>query len=233
MEKRFTKLCIKENHSILIKEEAFNEKEALLTRIIKKALFEVSSRHNNFELKHIQDIIALKDKGTGKQINITNGVIALNEYGDIRIKLVDSKKVKDNKVLNLENIKDELDKNQKVVIEDDILGNYELIVEDLKKGEKFSKDRFIKSFDYDKISNIDIRFRQNGDKIIPLGMKSSKKLKDIFINNKIPKEERDFIPLVLFNNEIAWIVGSNVSETFKVTNKTKKVIKITFKGKEN
>ncbi|HBI6977658.1 TPA: tRNA lysidine(34) synthetase TilS, partial [Clostridium perfringens] len=71
------------------------------------------------------------------------------------------------------------------------------------------------------------------DKIIPLGMKSSKKLKDIFINNKIPKEERDFIPLVLFNNEIAWIVGSNVSETFKVTNKTKKVIKITFKGKEN
>ena len=64
-------------------------------------------------------------------------------------------------------------------------------------------------------------------------MKSSKKLKDIFINNKIPKEERDFIPLVLFNNEIAWIVVSNVSETFKVTNKTKKVIKITFKGKEN
>lgn len=233
VEKRFTKLCIKENNSILIKEEAFNAKEALLTRIIKKALFEVSSKHNNFELKHIQDIIALKDKGTGKQINITNGVIALNEYGDIRIKLVDSKKVKDNKVLNLENIKDELDKNQKVVIEDDILGNYELIVEDLKKGEKFSKDRFIKSFDYDKISNIDIRFRQNGDKIIPLGMKSSKKLKDIFINNKIPKEERDFIPLVLFNNEIAWIVGSNVSETFKVTNKTKKVIKITFKGKEN
>ncbi|MDU8977045.1 MAG: tRNA lysidine(34) synthetase TilS, partial [Clostridium perfringens] len=233
VEKRFPKLCIKENHSILIKEEAFNEKEALLTRIIKKALFEVSSKHNNFELKHIQDIIALKDKGTGKQINITNGVIALNEYGDIRIKLVDSKKAKENKVLNLENIKDELDKNQKVVIEDDILGNYELIVEDLKKGEKFSKDRFIKSFDYDKISNIDIRFRQNGDKIIPLGMKSSKKLKDIFINNKIPKEERDFIPLVLFNNEIAWIVGSNVSETFKVTNKTKKVIKITFKGKEN
>lgn len=233
VEKRFPKLCIKENHSILIKEEAFNEKEALLTRIIKKALFEVSSKHNNFELKHIQDIIALKDKGTGKQINITNGVIALNEYGDIRIKLVDSKKAKENKVLNLENIKDELDKNQKVVIEDDILGNYELIVEDLKKGEKFSKDRFIKSFDYDKISNIDIRFRQNGDKIIPLGMKSSKKLKDIFINNKVPKEERDFIPLVLFNNEIAWIVGSNVSETFKVTNKTKKVIKITFKGKEN
>ena len=111
VEKRFPKLCIKENHSILIKEEAFNEKEALLTRIIKKALFEVSSKHNNFELKHIQDIIALKDKGTGKQINITNGVIAVNEYGEIRIKLVDSKKAKENKVLNLENIKSDDIKN--------------------------------------------------------------------------------------------------------------------------
>ncbi|MDZ4994651.1 tRNA lysidine(34) synthetase TilS [Clostridium perfringens] len=233
VEKRFPKLCVRENNSIVIKEEAFNEKESILTRIIKKALVEVSSKHNNFELKHIHDIIALKDKGTGKKINITNGVVALNEYGQIRIKLVDIPKIKENKVLNLENIKNELDEKKKFIIEDDILGKYELIVEDFKKGEKFSKDRFIKSFDYDKISNIDIRFRQNGDKIIPLGMKSSKKLKDIFINNKIPKEERDFIPLVLFNNEIAWIVGSNVSETFKVTNKTKKIIKITFRGKEN
>lgn len=233
VEKRFPNLCIKEKNGITIKEEAFDEKEALLTRIIKKALVEVSSKHNNFELKHIYDIIDLKHKGTGKQINITNGIVALNEYGQIKIKLINSQKIKENKVLNLENIKYELDKNQKVVIEDSILGKYELIVEDFKKGEKFSRDRFIKSFDYDKISNIDIRFRQNGDKIIPLGMKSSKKLKDIFINNKVPKEERDFIPLVLFNNEIAWVIGFNVSETFKVTNKTKKVIKITFKGKEN
>ena len=64
-------------------------------------------------------------------------------------------------------------------------------------------------------------------------MKNSKKLKDIFINNKIPKEKRDFIPLVLFNEEIAWIVGLNVSDTFKITNKTKRVIKIIYKGKEN
>ncbi|MGG5463147.1 tRNA lysidine(34) synthetase TilS [Clostridium sp. B9] len=233
VEKRYPKLCSKEGKSIVIDEKAFEEKEAILTRIIKKALVEVSAKYNNFELKHIHDIISLKGRGTGKRVNITNGVIAINEYGKIRITLVEKVKVKEEKVLNLSNIKKELDENNKVVIEDKILGNYELIVEDFKKGEKFSKDRFIKSFDYDKISSIDIRFRQNGDKIIPLGMKSSKKLKDIFINNKIPKEERDFIPLVLFNNEIAWIVGSNVSETFKVTNKTKKVIKITFKGKEN
>lgn len=233
VEKRYTKLCSKEGRSIIIDEKAFDEKEAVLTRIIKKALVEVSTKFNNFELKHIYDIISLKERGTGKKINITNGVIAINEYGKIKITLAEEVKAKERKVLNLSSIKKEFDEKNKVIIEDEVLGNYELIVEDFKKGEKFSKDRFIKSFDYDKISSIDIRFRQNGDKIVPLGMKSSKKLKDIFINNKVPKEERDFIPLVLFNNEIAWIVGSNVSETFKVTNKTKKVIKITFKGKEN
>ncbi len=233
VEKRYPKLCISERNSVVIKEEAFKEREAILSRIIKKALVEVSSKHSNFELKHIHDIISLKEKGTGKQINITNGVVALNEYGQIRIKLIDDKKEKETKVLNLKNVKEELDVNKEITISDEILGIYELKVEDFKKGEKFSKDRFIKSFDYDKISSVDIRFRKNGDKIIPLGMKSAKKLKDIFINNKIPKDERDFIPLVIFNDEISWIVGHNVSETFKVTNKTKKVIKITFKGKGN
>ena len=233
VEKRFSNLCLKDGDDILIKEEAFKEKEALLTRIIKKALVCVSSKHNNFELKHIKDIIALKDRETGKKINITNGIIASNEYGKIRINLDNKKTLKENKVLRLKDLKKELEENKRVIIKDSLLGSYEILLEYFKKGEKFSKDRFIKSFDYDKISNIDLRFRQEGDKIIPLGMKNSKKLKDIFINNKIPKEKRDFIPLVLFNEEIAWIVGLNVSDTFKITNKTKRVIKIIYKGKEN
>jgi tRNA(Ile)-lysidine synthase len=74
-----------------------------------------------------------------------------------------------------------------------------------------------------------VRNRKDGDKMIPIGMKGSKKLKDIFINLKIPREERDMIPIVCFDEKIAWIVGFKVSEEFKVTNTTKQILKITFR----
>ena len=44
-------------------------------------------------------------------------------------------------------------------------------------------------FDYDKIQGpITFRFRKDGDKFIPLGMTGNKKLKDLFMDLKIPKE---------------------------------------------
>ena len=57
-------------------------------------------------------------------------------------------------------------------------------------------------------------------------------LKDIFINLKVPREERDIIPLICFDDEIAWIVGYKVSESFKITKGTNRVLKISFEGKE-
>ena len=63
-------------------------------------------------------------------------------------------------------------------------------------------------------------------------MSGSKKLKDIFIDMKIPKEERDSVPLLCFDENISWIVGLRVSEEYKITNKTKNILKVIVKGKE-
>ena len=58
------------------------------------------------------------------------------------------------------------------------------------------KDKFVKYFDYDKIvGDLYIRNRRNGDSFIPFGMKGSKKIKDYFIDEKIPKDKRDSIPI--------------------------------------
>ena len=102
-----------------------------------------------------------------------------------------------------------------------------------EKGIEFSNNPLIKLFDYDKIEErIVIRTRKDGDKMKPLGIKGTKKLKDIFINLKVPREERDIIPLICFDDEIAWIVGYKVSESFKITKGTNRVLKISFEGKE-
>ena len=53
-----------------------------------------------------------------------------------------------------------------------------------------------------------IRNRKNGDKMKIKNMNSYKKINDIFINEKIPREERDSYPIVVDSkNEIIWIPG--------------------------
>ena len=65
-----------------------------------------------------------------------------------------------------------------------------------------------------------------GDRFCPLGMKGTRKLKDFFIDHKVPKFERPKIPLLISGEVIAWIVGHRIDERVKVTEKTKKILKV-------
>lgn len=62
-----------------------------------------------------------------------------------------------------------------------------------------------------------VRNRRRGDRFQPLGLSVPKKLKDFLIDRKIPADVRDRLPLLLWNDEIVWIGGVEVSERFKVT----------------
>jgi len=62
-----------------------------------------------------------------------------------------------------------------------------------------------------------VRNRRKGDRFHPLGLPSPKKLKDFLIDRKIAAHIRDHIPLLLWNDEIVWVAGVEVSEHFKVT----------------
>lgn len=62
-----------------------------------------------------------------------------------------------------------------------------------------------------------VRNRRDGDRFRPLGLGGEKKLKDFLIDRKIAVEERDRIPLVVWNGEIVWVAGIEVADAFKVT----------------
>lgn len=69
-----------------------------------------------------------------------------------------------------------------------------------------------------------IRFKQNGDKFMPLGMHHYKKLSDFLIDNKVPLPEKEKIPLLVNGNgEIIWVAGLRQDNRYKVTGTTKKV----------
>jgi len=62
-----------------------------------------------------------------------------------------------------------------------------------------------------------VRNRRNGDRFHPLGYPAPTKLKDFLIGRKVPREERDHIPLVTWNGEIVWVAGVAVSENFRTS----------------
>ena len=62
-----------------------------------------------------------------------------------------------------------------------------------------------------------VRTRREGDVFIPLGGRR-KKLKDYLINEKIPAEKRDDIPLLASGSNILWVVGYAISDDYKVKN---------------
>ena len=65
-----------------------------------------------------------------------------------------------------------------------------------------------------------------GDRFQPMGVKGTQKLKEFFIDHKIPRFERSKIPLLISGEMIAWIVGYRINERVKVTEKTEKVLRI-------
>ena len=90
-------------------------------------------------------------------------------------------------------------------------------------------DRYIAHFDGDKIGDLSVRTFLNGDRFVPLGMKSPLKLKDYFISRKIPKEERRHIPLLVSGDDIIWVIGYRMDERYKISEDTNKVLKISVR----
>ncbi|VAW35766.1 tRNA(Ile)-lysidine synthetase [hydrothermal vent metagenome] len=85
-------------------------------------------------------------------------------------------------------------------------------------------------FDLDGLDGpLTLRTFRAGDRMRPVGMAGQKKLKDIFINGKVPARQRRETLLVLSRGVIIWACGLRRSGLAPVTGATKKVLKLTLK----
>ena len=70
-----------------------------------------------------------------------------------------------------------------------------------------------------------VRCRQSGDRIKPLGMEGhSMTLSDYMINVKIPRRARTAWPVVVSDDEIAWIPGYRLGYPFRLTKGTQRAV---------
>ena len=81
--------------------------------------------------------------------------------------------------------------------------------------------------DAEAIGSLSLRTFRNGDRFMPLGMDRPVKVKDYFISRKMPMDARKRIPLLFSGADIIWVVGERISEAYKVTAGTKRVLEVT------
>jgi tRNA(Ile)-lysidine synthase len=82
-------------------------------------------------------------------------------------------------------------------------------------------------FDAHALGNgLSIRNFRPGDRISPFGVPGSRKVKDVFIDRKIPTEQRRRFPLVLVDGSVAWMPGLVRSKLALVTDETTEVVQL-------
>jgi tRNA(Ile)-lysidine synthase len=97
-------------------------------------------------------------------------------------------------------------------------------IEDARK--MHTTGHLVAFFDMDMITlPLQIRNFKPGDRFQPLGLDGTQKVKKYFINCKVPKKERLRIPIVCSGNKIIWIAGHRIDDAFKLTPRTKRVLR--------
>lgn len=66
----------------------------------------------------------------------------------------------------------------------------------------------------------------NGDRIHPLGMRGARKVKDVFIDRKLPREHRGRFPIVTLAGQVAWLPGLARGSAALVTKATENVLRV-------
>ena len=71
-----------------------------------------------------------------------------------------------------------------------------------------------------------VRGRHPGDRIRPLGLGGSKKLQDLLVDRKVPRAERDAVPLVVGPAGILWVVGHALDEQARLATGATEAIRL-------
>lgn len=210
-----------ENSIILDGEKFIEEDRSIQQRIIRNGILKINGSLQGVteaQTSFVLNLFFASD--TGKEVHLSNNIIARISYGDLIIEKAKDKEEKkyfyELKAPGLNHL--------------DMGYSFEVDIFHRDEGFTMYKGNNTRYFDLQKVKgSLGVRNRQDGDRLVPFGMKGTKKLKDYFIDEKVPKELRDSIPLIVDDENILWVVGYRTNELYKVTKDTKKILAISFK----
>ena len=205
--------------------------------IVYKAIGILAGGKKDISSVHVEQVLELIENQSGRETTLPNGIVAIKENTKIRIFLLSKKS--DKVVQELKISSEQLDeifcKKAPLVLSVGESGQcVELSVFEKKDFEvEIPQKTYTKWFDYDKIKDgFCIRTRRSGDYLIYDVFGHRKKLKQYFVDEKIPVTKRDKIMILAKESQVLWVVGGRISEDMKVTEQTKAIIEVTIKEED-
>jgi tRNA(Ile)-lysidine synthase len=196
--------------------------EALWFRVLQKALGRVLGGDlRNIKTVHLEGICRLLTRrAPNKVLCLPQGVYVERHYMELFIR-----KGKPPDVLSFEHIVD----CPGVTILESLGKKLVTRIEEPEKDVPVDVDLNVAYLDEDKlIYPLILRSFEKGDRFVPLGMRGHKKVKDFFIDAKVPKLLRRRIPLLVSGENIVWIVGYRMSDYYKLTEGSKRVLRAEY-----
>lgn len=240
--------CVQEHFEkacwIQIQQKSFETFPELIKKmVIRKGMEQVGGKKRDLSHKHVDVMMELMNKQVGRTLDLPYEMHAKRNYEGIRLEKQRTYSFGEEKKAEImQECMSELNIPGETILVD---RNLKLRCKILEKPKNLSiKDIpqkiYTKWFDYGIIkSSLYIRTRQAGDTIVIDEKGHQKKLKNWFVDEKIPKEVRDSQLLLAENNDILWVLGHRMSQAYQVKQSTKWILQIeveTYKsdgGKEN
>lgn len=215
--------CMKPcSEGVLIEEGRYRAiPEVIRSLVVKELLSRVSRKEKDIEEVHVNQVVDLFEKQSGRKIDLPYQLEAKRTYEGVVI-VRKSEVIKEAEAEVFFDLQDKETtlcwKKRQICCR--VMNKSTIDGETLQKSHT-------KCFDCDIIKNgISFRTRRQGDYITIHPDGRTQKLKSFFINEKIPQEERDKLLLVADGSHILWIVGYRTNCAYQINENTKCVVEI-------
>ena len=212
-------------------------------RLLYETVKQLSPGQKDITYRHIQDLLTLFTEEGNRQICLPFGIRGRRQYGEVLLTVEtaggDTPTTGQMSGQVEREVNMQLLPGQKRTVECEA-GTLEYCICEmpcgLEKNQEVPTNQYTKWFDYDKIKKCPvIRTRQTGDYLTIAdgkGGMSHKSLKSYLVDQKIPQTERDRLPILAEGEHVLWVVGYRISEYYKVTENTKRILKVQLIRKE-
>ncbi len=189
---------------------------ALQRHALRRAIEALCGSIEDYEAVHIEDMVAMLHKPAGKALNLPGGIIFAVEY---------SRYVLSSDAASSSPLPTLAGEHVVSIPGQTWTGEWVVHADFTDFPPEQLQDPDQAYLDLDKMGQrLVMRARRPGDKFQPLGMKDVIKLKDFMINARVPRASRNRVPVFISNGDVVWVGGWRISERFKATTETKRVL---------
>jgi ABC-2 type transport system ATP-binding protein len=185
--------------------------------------------HKKFEYEHVGAVLALMEGLTSSWVALSKEHIVFRDGENLVMRKTEP--ATDFTITVLPNQTYEFDRFRFASELTEVAHPWLKVDLSVLKNISLNSNRNTEFVDADKIQNGDLILRtcSPDDSFVPLGMKKMKKISDFLIDSKIPIYEKHHFPILATQNgEVIWVCGLCLDDRFKVTDETKRVMKLEF-----